>query len=433
MSSFPPPPPPFGNNPPIPPSVPPPPPPFTQSPAPQSGVQRKVAGLPLSGWLGIAVVAIFAVVGFAVMSGDDDKAAVSGNITVAPTRPADTEAPVSPTIAPTDTDPGSTEPDQTVAPDEPVSGDEVPDAPEGLRGGRDNPVPAGEIADIGGGWRLQVVGLTPDATDLIAQESEFNEPPATGSNYTLVKVALGYYGRDDPASAFGPTITAVGSENVELPSDCGSVPDELDVFSDLFAGGVLTGNLCITTAPTDIAPLQLAAIGDFFADTQVFLEVATPSSFGPLPTLNGPRVGATSTPGRLQPTPVGIAAEVGDGWSITVTSPARDITDLVLAENSFNEPPPTGFRFIGVEVTYAYSGTGSDSGFAVTTAAVADRNVELAKDCGVIPTPLDEFIDVFAGGSITGSLCFVVPEGTNLLTIYSLGGFESDPVMFATG
>ena len=103
-----------------------------------------------------------------------------------------------------------------------------------------------------------------------------------------------------------------------------------------------------------------------------------------------------------------------------------------MAENQFNDPPPAGFRFVGIDVTYSFNGEGSDSAFTVTTAAVTDSNVQLSFECGSIPNSLDEFSDVFAGGSVTGQLCFVVPEGSGPLVLYSAGGFDAETVTFAS-
>jgi hypothetical protein len=201
----------------------------------------------------------------------------------------------------------------------------------------------------------------------------------------------------------------------------------------MFSGGVLTGNVCFITTPEDIEGLQLYAIGDWLAsDPEVFLELAQPASATPLAAIKGPQEGAAATPSRLKPNPVGTTGEVGEGWSVTVTGAAHDITDAVVAENSFNTAPPDGYRYIGVDVSYTFNGTGSDSAFTVTTHAVADGNVALAEECGVIPTAVDDFVDVFAGGSVTGTVCYVVPADAAGLLIYSSGGFDAEPVMFAT-
>ncbi len=329
-----------------------------------------------------------------------------------------------------DTQPDDTEPDDTVG--EP-SGDEVAGSPPGQRGTRDAPVAAGDIADIGGGWRLQVTDFVPDATDLIMGEFEFNEPPPAGSAFTIVTVNLGYYGLEDPKTTFEPTIAAVGGNNVELESSCGLIPDELPLFVDIFSGGVVSGNICFTTTPADLAGFQLYAIGDFFSDAgDVFLEAATAEGADPLPSLKGAQTGAQATPPRLDPAPLGTTQDLGEGWSVSVTGAARDITTLVRDENPYNEAPPPGFAFIGVDVTYTFDGPGSDAAFTITSSAVDDLNVQLSSECGLVPNAIDSFSDVFSGGSVSGVLCFVAPIDSTGLVLYARAGFENDiPFVFA--
>ena len=401
---------------------------------------KKIAGVSWKVWAGIAAVAVVAVVGAVVIGGDDDKGTVApASTTIATPDPENTttgnstpSSITSPdTAVPDETAPDDSEPDTTFVFEPPLEG-EVAGAPAGATGTRDSPVPAGEIANIGGGFRVQVLGIVPDATADVLAFADFNEAPPAGSTFTLVKVALGYYGLDDPMSAFMPTLNAVGTANVELDDDCGLTPDGLDIFTEMFAGGVLVGNLCYVTTPADIAGLQLAGEGDFFQEQPVMLAAANPAAATPMAAMKGPQPGAASTAARTAPAAVGTAQDVGEGWAVTVNTPARDITDEVLAEGSFNEPPPAGYRFIGVDVTYAFSGNGSDTGFTVTTSGVADGNVRLSIDCGIIPNAIDEFSDVFTGGQVTGQLCFVVPEGSTGFTLYSQGGFEGEAVWYAT-
>ena len=410
------------------------------APAPAPAEPKRVAGLPAKGWLAIAAVSVLAVVGAVVAFGgsDDEKGTDATSVsTVDTVATSDSSAVVT---LPADSTPDDTQPPETAPEDstvttvssaEPLEG-EIAGAPSGTTGTRDQPVAAGQVANIGGGWRMQVLGVTPDATAEVLTFNEFNDPPPAGGTFSMVKVALGYFGKDDPSSAFIPTIIAVGSANVELPAECGSVPESLDVFTEVFAGGVLIGNLCFVTSPADFPGLQLAAEGDFFQDQQVILAADAAGAATPMAPLSGPQPGAAATPGRLDATPIGTTQVVGEGWSVTVNTAARDITDEVLAENQFNDPPPAGFRFVGVDVTYAYAGEGSDAAFTVTTAAVADSNLRLDSYCGTIANPLDEFSDVFTGGSISGQLCFVVPEGSGPLVLYSSGGFDTDPITFAT-
>jgi len=410
--------------------------PMASPPAPK----RPPLGMPPWGWLALVAVIAVAVVGVVVLTRDDAK---------------DSVGPASTTIATADStlttitqpEPALTSPpnDESAVPGVPVETDEtdpqitepgdpaavVAGAPVGVTGDRDNAVPLGTIADIGGGWRLQILEVVPDGAAAVASESEFNDPPPAGFTFTLVKVALGYFGLEDPTSTFQPNISAVGASNIQVESGCGQIPDQINMFVDVFSGGVVVGNICFVTTTQDSTSLQLYASADYFGD-DVFLEasgsVADPS---PIPSLVGPQDGAVSTPKRLAPTPLATAVDLGEGWTMTVTGAARDITDLVMAENQFNDPAPEGFRFIGVDVIYAYSGAEAAPAYQVSTKAVGDSNIELGANCGVIPGEVDIYSDVFAGGSVAGTICFVVPSASPNIVLYASADYTSKAVMFA--
>lgn len=390
--------------------------------------KKKFLKIPTWGWL-IAVVALIGIgIGAANGSNDDpetvDPPSSVGSVEV--TDPATEETdPSDTTVAPEETTPPET------APPEPDA-DEVDGAPAGERGTVDSPVAPGLLADIGGGWRLQVLEVVPDATALVAQENEFNDPPPAGSTFTLVKVSLGYYGLEEPKFGFEPTIQAVGAGKVELDENCGVTPDELDRFGDYFAGGVLTGNLCFITTPADIPSLLLYANGDFFGGDDVFLTAASATAPTAMPLLAGPQPRASAFEARTAPIALNTPTDVGEGWQLAVTGAARDITDAVLAENQFNSPPPAGFRFVGIDVAYTFTGSGSDVALTATTSAVSLTNVSLSKECGVIPGEVDLFSDVFNGGTVAGTICFVVPDGgIDGLVLYTTS-FDTDNRFFGT-
>ncbi|MEY2522351.1 MAG: hypothetical protein QOJ66_916, partial [Ilumatobacteraceae bacterium] len=192
-------------------------------------------------WL-LALIAVAAGAVAVVVSRNDDKGAISPAIesesTDSPSEsasPPQTDSVVSATTGPLATTEATDEqasvPATTVA-----ASDEVPGSPAGVTGDHSNPVPVGAVADIGSGWRLQILNVNPDAAAAVAAENGFNESPPEGSTLTLVTVALGYFGVDDPKSAFDTTISAVGASNVELTGECGVVPHELDSFGEIFAG-----------------------------------------------------------------------------------------------------------------------------------------------------------------------------------------------------
>lgn len=337
--------------------------------------------------------------------------------------PVETEAPEQPdspveTEAPVETDP-------------PSSGDAVAGAPNGAKGNREDPVPSGAIADIGDGFRLQVLSVTDDATALVLEANQFNDPPPQGSRFTLVEVALGYYGFSDPESGILTSIGAVGADNTEISDDCGAEPSALERYSDMFSGAVNRGNLCFVTTPEDAGMLQLYA-STGFSGGDTFLDAGeTPTEVAEMQPLFGIQAGTSSADGRTNPTPIGESADIGDDWSLAVTGPAVDITDAVLGENQFNDPPPEGFRFVGVPLQLAYDGTESTNALMVSIKSVGNTNVEYSESCGVTPNELDLFTDVFAGGVLEGQVCFVVPaDDLNTMTVYA-EAFLEDTAFFA--
>jgi len=393
--------------------------------------------------IAVALAALVAIgVGIVVVvSGGDDTAEPSPGSSLDSSLTTVTAAPLPTTVSvpATGDGPGTTaaQPAGTSSGSEttviaPPNENEVAGAPAGRRGTIGSPVAVGGIADIGGGWRLQVLDTIGEATAIVATENQFNEPPPAGSQFTIVRVALGYFGKEEPLSAFQPTISAVGADHTELDNYCGVIPDELPIFRDVFAGGVLVGNLCFVTTPADAPVLKLYGVGDYFGDgTEVFLATG-PGTAQQMQPLLGPRPDGSAIDERTNAISLGSTAALGAGWSLTVTGAARDITAAVLAENSFNEPPPAGMVFVGVDVVVSYAGGGSANAAEVSARAVADGNVELdGYACGVVPGGLELFADVFDGGTLSGTLCFAAPAGQPL-TLYAAGSFELPPVFLAT-
>lgn len=396
-------------------------------------------------WWFLALTAVAIVAGLAtLLGGDDDSAQDSGGGSA--TAEPDSDGTSDPTGERIENDADtrsgdgwatdrSDERDQDPAAEPPTAAraDSIDGAPDGERGDRSNPVPVGVIADLGDGWRLQVLDVMEDATAQVLDENMFNDPPPEGRRFTLVSVALGYFGLDDPAPPVTTSISAVGSADRQLTDSCGVIPDSIPVFVDFFAGGVLVGNVCFVTGPEDEGSLLLNARSGVLGP-EIVLEASTATaSVDVMSSLRGINDGAASTDRRRSPIAVGTAAEMGDDWTFTVTGPATDITDAVLAENMFNDPPEEGFRFVGVGVEFSYSGDGSANAFMVNMNAVGDSNVQLAKDCGVTPDQVELFTDVVAGGSTAGNLCFVVPEeDIGSIVLYGSAGFGTDARFFAT-
>jgi len=59
-------------------------------------------------------------------------------------------------------------------------------------GTRENPVPMGNVVDLGDGWQITVLKVIPDATDIILKENRFNKPPKPGDKFFLATVEVKY-------------------------------------------------------------------------------------------------------------------------------------------------------------------------------------------------------------------------------------------------
>lgn len=133
----------------------------------------------------------------------------------------------------------------------------------------------------------------------------------------------------------------------------------------------------------------------------------------------------------VNPLPAGTEGQVGD-WEITVMSTIPNATDVVMAENSFNDPPAAGNQFYIVEIAATFTGVEPTSLLfeldfqAVGQSAVSYRTFE--NGCGVIPNDIPSS-EVFPGGMIIANVCFQVQSGdvdSLVLYIEDFFSFDSD-------
>lgn len=121
---------------------------------------------------------------------------------------------------------------------------------------RNNPVPRGSSLVTPEGWRIEVLDFDPDATQIVLDENQFNDPPKPGFRYAIVRIRMtnvsaGSPGDPDPGFA----LRMVGSRNVgysTFEESCGVIPDDADFKSDdIFPGGALEGNVCYQIGQTE--------------------------------------------------------------------------------------------------------------------------------------------------------------------------------------
>tara|TARA_X000001036_G_C20597252_1_gene773447 strand:+ start:106 stop:1263 length:1158 start_codon:yes stop_codon:yes gene_type:complete len=346
------------------------------------------------------------------------------------------ETPTTTTETPAVTDENPTTTTETTTTDAPTT---TTASTEGTLG---DPVLLGNGFTFSDNWSLLVTTVNFDAWAEIKEANMFNDPPDDGSTYVLIEVTLVYNGTEDPANPwFDVEFGAVGQSGVGYEEcDFTVLPEELSNSLDVFSGGALKGNICFMVTNEDINNLTLyvSEFSFFEEDANVYFsltaESETPTG---IETILGPVPGANSTPARLSPYPIDSWVSIEGGWKLKVNESTPDATDLVLAENMFNEPPKDGHVFFLVNVSLENESNDIQDGFWGDIKAVGDGNVELDPyGCGVVPNELYNYVDVFPGGSIEGNICFEVPvsELDAEIVIYATGDFIQDEgaITFAT-
>lgn len=129
----------------------------------------------------------------------------------------------------------------------------------------------------------------------------------------------------------------------------------------------------------------------------------------------------------------------GNVWDATAT-PVTDITQTVLAENEFNEPPPEGVIFAGFDLTMTLTEASESSaspGIDYTPKLEGATQIydafTLASGCGVTPNEFDGFAELKAGGSVTGTVCIPIPADELSSVQIVLDPFLGDRVIVPTG
>lgn len=126
-------------------------------------------------------------------------------------------------------------------------------------GGRLNPYPMGTSATLVDQWQMSVVDSDPNANDEVAQENQFNDPPASGTQFYMVRVRATYTGEGSSRFEGSYRLRALGQSGVTystFENSCGVIPDELE-DPETFKGGTIEGNVCFEVRQEDVAGLLL--------------------------------------------------------------------------------------------------------------------------------------------------------------------------------
>lgn len=132
------------------------------------------------------------------------------------------------------------------------------DAPAGEQGTRENPYPLGTTL-ANEDWEVTVNSYTPDATDEVMAENEFNDEPESGHAYALANLTITYVGEESgtPWEVGVAYVTSDG--NVTDTFDNIAVGPEPLSDSELYTGASATGNVVLHVPQGDDGLLRINA------------------------------------------------------------------------------------------------------------------------------------------------------------------------------
>ena len=125
-------------------------------------------------------------------------------------------------------------------------------------GTKKNPVRIGKSAKVGD-WTVKVTGVTADGTELVMQENQFNDPPATDHQFYLVTISATYNGDASDTLISNLSFELVGKSAVAYGYQdyCGVIPNPLPSTTEVFQGGNITGNFCWDVKSSDVNSLVM--------------------------------------------------------------------------------------------------------------------------------------------------------------------------------
>lgn len=145
-------------------------------------------------------------------------------------------------------------------------------------GAPDAPVPMGAVARVGD-WEASVVDVVPDATRLVMDEFDFNEPPRDGYQFILVRLETTYRGESDTALLLDLGFRLDAGEDKtydEFDDSCGLFPGEIDQVAPTAPGETREGTLCWSIRSGDVENLSLVVDSLVtLEDPRVWFELAS--------------------------------------------------------------------------------------------------------------------------------------------------------------
>lgn len=135
---------------------------------------------------------------------------------------------------------------------------------------RENPVPIGQAARVGD-FEVTVTSATPNANDVVGNQSLFLEPLAPGHQYFLVTLSTTYVGVATGNPSFELDYLAVGASSSSyspFTNSCGILTNDHLNATEQFPGGTVEFNVCwqVESSDADSLVMYVESFLDFDAE-----------------------------------------------------------------------------------------------------------------------------------------------------------------------
>jgi hypothetical protein len=124
---------------------------------------------------------------------------------------------------------------------------------------------------------VTIVSVNVDATDLVLAENQFNDEPTDGRSFVIWTIEATYTGSESGTAWIDLSWKLVGSGGNSFgdgfEDTCGVIPDDLFNKGETFAGGVVTGNVCVSA---EVEQLDGATIlvEELFGGSRTFFAIS---------------------------------------------------------------------------------------------------------------------------------------------------------------
>ena len=130
------------------------------------------------------------------------------------------------------------------------------------------PLPAGSTIELPNG-RIGVTRVVRNATQMVIQENQYNDLPATGNRFYVVSLEVEHYRTgSEPIYVSSWDFELIGDNRQLYDNGCGSTPNRLD--AELYPGGIETGNVCFEVSNSDSGFILIYSLS---YDQSVFLSM----------------------------------------------------------------------------------------------------------------------------------------------------------------